>query len=123
MLAVYGFEPTRTEWESLFVVVPNADGKLRFSVDYLKLHAMNECDSYPITPMHKFIDFLSCATILSTLGANSGYWQLEIAKDDWYMTEFTIQNGLFRFKQMPIELKHSWEASQQVMNVLLTKVN
>lgn len=75
-------ETAQTEWTSSIVFAAKRDGTLHFCVDYRKLNALTNRDSYPILRLDECIGSLGKATIFSQLDANSGYLHLEIEKAD-----------------------------------------
>jgi dUTPase len=97
-------EPATSEWAAPIVLIPKPDGSLRFCIDYRRLNALTVRDSYPLPRMDDCLDSLGAANIFSTLDANSGYWQLNVAEADRDKTSFTSHRGTFRFKRMPFGL-------------------
>ena len=77
-LEVKVIKPAQSEWGAPVLFVPKKCGKLRFCVDYRKLNSMTKKDAYPLPRIEECIDSLGDAAIFSTLGANSGYWQMKI---------------------------------------------
>jgi hypothetical protein len=75
-------EPSTSEWAAPIVLIPKPDGSLRFCIEYRKLNEVTKRDSYPLPRMDDCLDSLWAATIFTTLDANSGYWQLEVADED-----------------------------------------
>ena len=90
-----------SKWASPVVFAPKNDGTLRFCVDYRRLNAVNKKDSYPITRMDDRIEKLGKARILSSLYANSGYWQITVDERDVSKTAFVYHQGLFEYIHMP----------------------
>jgi len=41
------------------------------------------------------------AKFISTLDAKSGYWQMPIAEQDRWLTEFVTHDGLYEWLRMP----------------------
>lgn len=76
--------------------VPKKEDNLRFCVDYRRLNAVTERDSYPIPRMEKCIVLLGKTKMFLTLDANSGYWQIEMDNKDVDKTVFVTQHGLFQ---------------------------
>lgn len=70
------------------------NGSLWFCVDYRRLNAVTERDSYPIPRKDECMDFLGKARIFSTLDAISGYWQIEMGEKDVDKSAFATHNEL-----------------------------
>jgi Reverse transcriptase (RNA-dependent DNA polymerase) len=115
-------EPSTSEWSAPIVLIPKPDGTLRFCIDYRKLNALTVRDCYPLPRMDDCLDSLGEATIFSTLDANSGYWQLDVADEDKDKTTFTSHRGTYRFKRMPFGLINAPATFQRAMDVLLSRV-
>lgn len=63
-------DPT-TAWRALPVVIaPKLNDSYRTCIDYRKLKAVTNCDTYPRPRMYECIDFLVEAATSSTLDAN-----------------------------------------------------
>ena len=101
---------------------PKKDGTLRFCVDYRRLNAITVRDSHPILRMDECIDSLGDARIVSTLNANSGYWQIQIEPKDQYKTTFTTHFGTYAFTRMPFGLKSAPATYQRATDKILTTV-
>lgn len=71
-----------TELASPIVLAPEKDDSLSFGDDYRKLNAVTVWDSYHLSRMDKYINCLVEGTIVSTVGATSGCWQIEIDERD-----------------------------------------
>ena len=122
MLAAGVIEPSMAEWASPVVLVPKPDGSKRFCIDYRRLNALTIRDSYPIPRMDECIDSLGEATVFTTLDANSGYWQVEIAPEDRDKTTFTCHEGLYRVIRMPFGLKNAPATFQRAIDIILSRV-
>ena len=114
-------EPTISEWASPVLFVPKKDGTLRFCIDYRKLNGMSTRDSYPIPRMDECINSLGDARIFSTLDAYSGYWQMNVAKEDRHKTAFVCHSGTFQCKRMPFGLTNAPATFQRALDLILTK--
>jgi hypothetical protein len=79
-------------------------------------------DSFSLPRMDDCLDSLGSATIFTTLDANSGYWQLDVAKNDHDKTTLTSHMGTFRFNRMPFGLVNAPATFQRSMDVLLAPV-
>lgn len=69
------YEPDKTEWASLVVLVPKKDKSMIFCADLRKLDAVAVAvrDTYITTGMDGCIGLLNEVQMCSTLNANSGY--------------------------------------------------
>lgn len=103
ILAMDAIEYVKTEWASPIVFVPKEDGDLRLCVDFCKLNAVTIRDSYLIPRLEECTDSLGDARILSILDASSGYWRVEIAKEDCDKTAFTFHHGLSVLIACPLD--------------------
>lgn len=114
-------EPTVSEWAAPVLFVPKKDGKLRFCIDYRKLNEATVKDSYPIPRMDDCLDSLGDATIFTGLDAYSGYWQMNVAKEDRPKTAFTCHAGTFQCVRMPFGLTNAPATFQRGLDMVLNK--
>ena len=121
MLKAGVIEPSQSEWAAPVVIAPKSDGTLRFCVDFRKLNEMTVRDTYPLPRMDDCIDSLGDATVFSTLDANWGYWQVNIAPRDWDKTTFTSHVGTYRFKRMPFGLTNAPATFQRTLDIILNR--
>lgn len=119
MLKAGVIEPSNSEWASPIVLAPKKDGSLRFCVDYRRLNAVTQRDSYPLPRMDDCVDSLGSATIFTTLDANWGYWQLPVREKDKAKTAFCSYEGLYQFKRMPFGLTNAPASFQRALDVIL----
>jgi hypothetical protein len=109
MLAQYFIEPATCEWASPIVLVPKPDGSIRFYVDYMRLNAITEPDTYPLPRMEEFIDSLGEAVVLRP-------WIVKSRTGKFRWTWWTAKNGIhFPFWGLPISAVSLWpkECSRQ----------
>lgn len=78
-----------------------------FCVDYRRFNAILIRDNYPIPRMYEFLDSLGKARMFSSLGANSGYWQMSFAEDSVDKTTFVSHSGLYEWLQIPFGLNNA----------------
>ncbi|KAL6481658.1 hypothetical protein MHYP_G00097380 [Metynnis hypsauchen] len=88
-------------------------------VHYRKLNDLTLKDAYPRTNIEECLDTLESATVFSTLDLQSGYWQVEVRKQDCCKTTFITTYGLFEYKQMPFGLCNAPTTFQRAMEVAL----
>ena len=75
-------EPLRSPWESPMALVNKKDGMKRFCIDYRKLNAITERDSYPLPRGDSTLDAIGGSSWFSTLDLKSGYWQAKMEESD-----------------------------------------
>lgn len=73
----------------------------------MKINDLARRDSNPILRMDECTDSLGEATVSSILGANNGYWRVEIEEEDRYKTVFTFHHGIYRFVRIPFSLNNA----------------
>lgn len=87
-------KPAVTKWASHVVYVPNKDSRLRFCVDYCRLNAVTERDSYHFPRTDECIKSLGEAQIFSTFDASSRYLQVKMIETDIEKMAFVTHLGL-----------------------------
>lgn len=112
-------ESSNSPWSSPVVLVEKKDGSMRFCIDYRKLNAVTKKDSYPLPRIDDTLDTLSGATMFSTLDLQSGYWQVEVHKEDREKTAFSVGNGLCHFNVMPFGLCNAPATFERLMERVL----
>ncbi len=114
-------EPAQSAWAAPVLFVPKKDGKLRFCIDYRKLNSMTVKDSYPLPRMDECIDTLGEAKVFTTLDAYSGYWQVNVKKDDRPKTAFVCHAGAYQCVRMPFGLTNAPATFQRALDLVLSK--
>lgn len=114
-------ESYMSEWEEPVLFVAKKDGKLRFFVDYRKLHTMDLSYTYLLLCISKCIDTLGDAKFFTTLDAYFGYWQMKIRNKDRPKTAFVFHVGTFQCVRMTFCLTNSPACFQRAKYLILTK--
>ena len=108
-----------TDWCAGMVVVPKSNGKVRICVDLTKLNE-NVCHERHILPsVEQTLSQISGAKIFSKLDANSGFWQIELAKESAKLTTFITPFGRFCFNRLPFGITSAPEHFQRRMSEIL----
>ena len=109
-----------TQWCARMVVVPKKEGKLRICVD---LKPLNECILHEIHPLPKVDDTLAQlydAMVFSKLDANSGFWQIPLAKQSQQLMTFVTPFGRYHFTKLPFGISSTPEYFQKRMTSILS---
>ena len=69
---------------------------MRFCIDYRRLNAQTEKDSFPLPIVDDVLDTLSGKKYYSSIDSTSGYMQVEMNEKDANKTAFTSQDDVFR---------------------------
>lgn len=113
-------QPSKSGWASPIVLAKKKDGSVRFCVDYRKLNEVTRKDAYPLPRIDDTLETLSESQLFSTLDLASGYWQVELEKEDREKTAFCTNEGLFEFNVMPFGLCNAPATFQRLMDVVLS---
>lgn len=87
----------------MVVFVLKKNDSFRFCVDYRRLNAVTERDSYLILRMDEGIDSLGNAKVLLKLEHNSSYWQIGMDDRDVDETAFIKHHGLSKYTRMRLD--------------------
>ena len=90
---------------SNMVVAPKSDGEIRITLNTKNVNRALESSNLPI-PRHEEIKTqLSGCKFFSKLDLKSAFWQLEISPSSRYLTVFTFDGKLYRYKRLSMGLK------------------
>ena len=84
---------------------------------------LNECvlrEIHPLPRVDETLAQLSGAKVFSKLDANSGFWQIPLAKKSQQLTTFLTPFGRYHFTKMPFEISSAPEHFQKRMTEILT---
>ena len=108
-----------TNWCAGMVVVPKANGDIRICVDLTKLNA-NVCrENHPLPVVDQILTQLTGAQLFSKLDANSGFWQIPLARESALLTTFITPFGRFCFNCLPFGITSAPELFQKRMSSIL----
>ena len=86
-----------TAWCAVMVVVPKKNGNLRICVDLKPLNQSEKHETYPLLRVEEVLAQLSGAKLFSKLDANSGFWQIPLAKSSKHLMTFITPFGKYQF--------------------------
>jgi hypothetical protein len=101
----------------------SGEQKWRLVVDFRKLNEITVADTYPLPVIEEILDQLGNAKYFSVLDLASGFYQMELAKEDREKTAFTTAEGKYQFKRHPMGLKNSPAMFQRMMDSVLSGLN
>ena len=108
-----------TPWCAGMVVVPKKSGAVRICVDLKPLNDSVLREVHPIPRVDETLAHLAGATVFSKLDANSGFWQIPLAKPSRKLTTFITPFGRYYFNKLPFGISSAPELFQRRMNKLL----
>jgi hypothetical protein len=94
-------------WLANPVIVPKANGKLQMCIDYTSLNKACPKDPYPLPRIDQIVDSTSGCDLLSFLDAYSGFYQIQMSREDREHTAFVTVDGLYCYVVMPYGLKNT----------------
>ena len=111
--------PSHSPWSSPVILKRKHDGSYRFLVDFRRLNAVTQKDSYPQPSAEELLHRLAGAKFFTKLDLKSGYFQIPIQESDIPKTAITTQDGLYEFTVLAQGLMNSPATFQRVMNDLV----
>ena len=100
-------------WCAGMVVVPKRSGDVRICVDLKPLNESVMREVYPIPRVDETLAQLTGATLFSKLDANSGFWQIPLAKPSRILTTFITPFGRYCFNKLPFGISCAPELFQR----------
>ncbi|ETW98423.1 MAG: hypothetical protein ETSY2_42830 [Candidatus Entotheonella gemina] len=108
-----------TPWCAGMVVVPKRNGKVRICVDLKPLNESVLREVHPLPRVDETLARLTGATVFSKLDANSGFWQVPLAKSSRLLTTFITPTGRYHFNKLPFGISNAPELFQKRMSAIL----
>ena len=124
MLDVGAIKPSKLAWCNAVVLVWKKDGRLRFCIDFQKLNAQTQKDTFPLPQIHDAINALSGSKYYTTVDLLSGFWQTPMEESSKQYTAFTLGTlGFFQCECMHFGLCNVLATFQHLMTNCLGKLN
>ena len=108
-----------TPWCAGMDVVPKKSGAIRICVDLKKLNESVLREVHPLPRVDETLALLAGATVFSKLDANSGFWQIPLAKESRLLTTFITLFGRYCFNKLPFGITSVPELFQKRMKMIL----
>ena len=119
MLELGVIKKSTSPWSSPILLVPKANGKYRFCVDFRQVNSKSVRDILPVPRIDTIFSLVGGARIFSTLDLLSGFWQVPMAEQARKYTAFSVCNQHFEFLKMPFGLSGSPATFVRLMNIVL----
>ena len=107
-------------WCAAMVLVPKSSGAVRICVDMKPLNEHVLREVHPMPKVDTTLAQLTGATMFSKLDANSGFWQIPLAKESRLLTTLITPYGHFCFNKLPFGIASAPEVFQRRMNDILS---
>ena len=98
---------------------PKKSGAVTICVDLKPLNESVLRAVHPIPTVDETLAHLSGATIFSKLDANSGFWQIPLAKESRLLTTFITPMGRYYFNKLPFGISSAPELFQKRMKRIM----
>ena len=108
-----------TPWCAGMVVVPKKEGAIRICIDLKPLNENILREVHPLPKVDDTLAQLTGAKFFSKLDANSGFWQIPLAKKSQLLTTFVTPFGRYCFNKMPFGTFSAPEHFQKRMSQIL----
>lgn len=117
MVASGILEVSRAGYYSHALMVPKANGKLRFCVDFKMLNLVTEREGWPIPNIELMLKRIGDRRpkYFIVIDLTSGYFQIPVAEESRKFTAFITESGLFQWRRLPMGLKGAPSFFQRVM--------
>ena len=112
-------KPSSSSWSSPCLLVPKADGTLRFCTDYRKVNAVTKPDCFPLPRMEDCIDQVGSARFVSKFDLLKGYWQVPLTSRAREIAAFITPKGLYSYAVMAFGLRNAPATFQRLMNSIV----
>lgn len=115
-------EPSVSPWSSPCLLVPKADGSVRFCTDYRKINSVTVPDCFPLPRMEDCIDNVGSAEFVSKLDMLKGYWQVPLTQRASEISAFVTPDSFLQYRVMAFGLRNAPATFQRLVNTVLAGV-
>ena len=89
------------EWYNSFVLVPKANGKVRLCLDLVQLNQALIRPGHRGLTLNDILPRLNNIQYMLIIDVSSGYHNLKLDKQSWYLTTFSCPFGRYWYKHLP----------------------
>ncbi len=108
-----------TSWCAGMVVVPKKNGTIRICVDLKPLNKNVLMEVHPLPKVDETLAQMTGAKVFSKLDANSGFWQIPLARESRLLTTFITPFGRYCFNKLPFGICSAPEHFQKRISRIL----
>jgi len=110
-----------SDWVTEFVLVPKptADPPFRMTADFRGLNKLIENDHHPLPRIDEILDRMANCRWMTKVDLDKGYHQLPVPVEDRAKTTVRSPHGCYRYKRLPLGLKHAPAQFQKRMEQVL----
>ena len=124
MLDIGAIWKSHSPWTSTVILVQKKDGSLRICIDLRKLKNQTLGDAYSLPHINETLNIYQGCQWFSSLGLNSGYWQVKMDEESKPLTTFTVGPLVFyECDRMPFSLTNAPITFQQLIETCLRNLN
>eukprot|EP00731_Ephydatia_muelleri_P031104 Em0022g618a len=101
--------------------VPKKDNTVHICVDLKPLNENVQRENFPLPKVDETLPQLAEATAFSKIDANSGFWQIPLAKESHLLPTFITPFGRYCFTKLPFGISSAPELFQRRMDGILSE--
>ena len=119
MLMAKIIQPSNSPCSAPVLMIPKKNGEYRFCIDFRKLNAVTEQDSFPLPRIDDILDRLVQFMYASTLDLKMGYWPNDVDEKSRAKTAFSDGVGHWECLKLPYGLKNGPADFSRTMFMIL----
>ena len=113
----------QSAWNAPVVLVTKPDQSIRFCCDFRGLNEVTVKDCQPLPRIDDSPDALSDSKWWSCLDMKSGFWQIDIAKEDSHLTAFSLSGGQqWQWRKLAFGLCNAPSSFTRLMQTVFSEI-